>query len=99
MLAVLLQGDAKAKAKAESDKQEAAKKEIAELMAKAKADMEKEDKASDAQADADDLKKQVSSWSSAVCVPTADMTNLINPLLESLTDPFCHEASCLHAYV
>ena len=63
MLAVLLQGDAKAKAKAELDKQEATKKEIAELMAKAKADMEKEqkDEASDAQADADDLKKQVQS--------------------------------------
>lgn len=56
-----MQGDARAKAKAEAEKQEAAKKEIAELMAKAKADMDKEDKdkAQDAQADADDLKKEV----------------------------------------
>ena len=55
------QGDA---AKAEADKKEAARKEIAELMAKAKADMDKEDKkdtteAEAAQHKADDLQKEV----------------------------------------
>ena len=56
-----VQGDARAKAKAEAEKQEAAKKSIAELMAKAKADMDKEQKgdAQEAQAEADDLKKEV----------------------------------------
>ena len=48
--------------KADADKKEAAKKEIAELMAKAKADMDKEDKkdeATAAQDKAEDLKKEV----------------------------------------
>ena len=52
-----------AAAKADADRKEAAKKEIAELMAKAKADMDKEDKkddAIDAQHKADEIQKEVS---------------------------------------
>jgi len=54
-----LQGEAK---KAKAAQAEAARKEIAELMAKAKADMDKTDKKGDAEAaqsQADDLQKEV----------------------------------------
>ncbi len=56
---MLLQGEAK---KAKAAQAEAAKKEIAELMAKAKADMDKADKkgeAEAAQSQADEIQKEV----------------------------------------
>lgn len=58
-LVMAVQGAAK---KAQADKTEAARKEIAELMAKAKADMDKDDKkggAKAAQSQADELQKEV----------------------------------------
>ena len=59
VIVMAVQGAAK---KAQADKTEAARKEIAELMAKAKADMDKDDKkggAKAAQSQADELQKEV----------------------------------------
>ncbi len=75
---MLLQGEAK---KAKAAQAEAAKKEIAELMAKAKADMDKADKkgeAEAAQSQADEIQKEVPISSGYPYMPLSILPRYLN---------------------
>ncbi len=97
---VMLQGEAK---KAKAAQAEAAKKEIAELMAKAKADMDKADKkgeAKAAQSQADEIQKEVplsSNLAVDVSVGTAKMLGLCTSnsmLLNAIVQSIGHGNQC-----
>ena len=89
---VVLQGEAK---KAKAAQAEAAKKEIAELMAKAKADMDMADKKSEAkaaQSQADEIQKEVlvfSPLSTDASAGTAEMLGLCTLNSMPLVAPVC----------